>query len=447
MRRLLFTGIPALLAFLAGAVAATAQNPIIPEAKYNSDPQARTWSMPDGTQRLYVYGSRDESSTWYCSHAYDVLSTDDMKSWKLTPDSFLSKGEGDQVPYNDEFLYAPDCFRKDGKYWLFYSQSGGRDVEGVAVSDRPEGPFRDGSAIQGANQIDPSVFIDDDGQAYLFFGQFAAKCARLNPDMRSIDRSTLRDSIITEAEHHFHEGIQAFKRNGIYYLVYADISRRGMPTCLGYATSEHVMGPYTYRGVIVDNFGCDPYVWNNHGSVGELNGQWYVFYHRSTNGTEMLRKSCVEPIRFNPDGTIDEVPMTTSGAAGYLDPFTLMPGWRACGLTGHARIVLRKQAGREILAQIRRRDSALWRDFRFDRTPERMQLTVIPHRGGKVQVFANTLCLPLVAEFDVPAGDGMRPVTLEVPVKAALEGVHPLFFRFNGEAETDLMDLVSFRFR
>ena len=139
--------------------------------------------------------------------------------------------------------------------------------------------------------------------------------------------------------------------------------------------------------------------------------------------------------------------MTTSGAAGYLDPFTLMPGWRACGLTGHARIVLRKQAGREILAQIRRRDSALWRDFRFDRTPERMQLTVIPHKGGKVQVFANTLCLPLVAEFDVPAGDGMRPVTLEVPVKAALEGVHPLFFRFNGEAETDLMDLVSFRFR
>ena len=258
----------------------------------------------------------------------------------------------------------------------------------------PELPILDGSAIQGANQIDPSVFIDDDGQAYLFFGQFAAKCARLNPDMRSIDRSTLRDSIITEAEHHFHEGIQAFKRNGIYYLVYADISRRGMPTCLGYATSEHVMGPYTYRGVIVDNFGCDPYVWNNHGSVGELNGQWYVFYHRSTNGTEMLRKSCVEPIRFNPDGTIDEVPMTTSGAAGYLDPFTLMPGWRACGLTGHARIVLRKQAGREILAQIRRRDSALWRDFRFDRTPERMQLTVIPHKGGKVQVFANTLCLP-----------------------------------------------------
>jgi len=437
------------LAVLAGAVGATAQNPIIPEARYNSDPQARTWTDKDGRPTLYVYGSRDESKTFYCSHFYDVLYTHDMKTWQIREDSFASVGKDDQVPYNEEFLYAPDCIEKDGKYWLFYSQGGNKDVEGVAVSDDPTGPFKDGRPVKDANQIDPSVFIDDDGQAWLFWGQFAAKCAKLNPDMRSIDPSTIRDSVITEAEHHFHEGIQAFKRNGIYYLVFADISRRGMPTCLGYATADHVTGPYTYRGVIVDNHGCDPYVWNNHGSVGELGGQWYVFYHRSTNGTEMLRKSCVEPISFNADGTIDEVPMTTSGAAGPLDPFQVTEGWRTCGLTGHARIILRKQEGlsdRELLALIRHRDSAIWRDFDFSRKPTKMRLTVIPREGGSVTVFANTLCLPVVASFQVPPGDGRRPVTLEVPVQAGLEGIHPLFFRFYGKEETDLMDLVEFSF-
>ena len=441
--------LPLLLVILSGTGAA-GQNPIIPEAMYNSDPQARSWTDGNGIPTLYVYGSRDESKSYYCSHHYDVLYTQDFKTWTICKDSFASRGEDDQVPYNDEYLYAPDCIEKDGKYWLFYSQSGGKDVEGVAVSDRPTGPFRNGTVLKDARQIDPSVFIDDDGQAWLFWGQFAAKCAKLNPDMRSIDPSTIRDSVITEAAHHFHEGIQAFKRNGIYYLVFADISRRGMPTCLGYATADKVTGPYTYRGVIIDNHGCDPYVWNNHGSVAALNGQWYVFYHRSTNGTEMLRKSCVEPIRFNEDGTIPEVPMTTSGAAGPLDPFQVMEGFRTCGLTGHARIILRRQEGvrdRELLARIRNRDSAQWRDFDFSVKPRIMRLTVIPHAGGTVNVYANTLCLPMVASFQIPAGDGRRPVTLEVPVRPGLEGIQPLFFRFYGKEGTDLMDLVEFCFR
>ncbi len=125
--------------------------------------------------------------------------------------------------------------------------------------------------------------------------------------MRRLDLSSLHDSILTEEEHHFHEGAFLAKRNGIYYLVYADISRADMPTCIGYATSRNIWGPYTYGGVIIDNDHCNPGNWNNHGSIAAFNGTWYVFYHRSTHGCNTMRKACVEPISFLPDGSIPEV--------------------------------------------------------------------------------------------------------------------------------------------
>lgn len=103
------------------------------------------------------------------------------------------------------------------------------------------------------------------------------------------------------------------------YLVYADLSRADMPTCIGYATSKAPFGPYTYGGVIVDNDHCNPNNWNNHGSIAKFNGQWYVFYHRSTHGCNKMRKACVEPITFNPDGSIPEVEMTSQGAGGPLE--------------------------------------------------------------------------------------------------------------------------------
>ena len=196
MRRLI-TG----AALLAVAFNASAQNPIFLNKAYNSDPQARVWTI-DGKPTLFVYGSKDENTKYYCSGKYDVFSTEDMINWKGGP-SFSS----DEVKYNDEVLYAPDCIEKDGKYYLFFSQPG-PDPEGTAVSDSPYGPFKDARRVDNAEQIDPSVFIDDDGQAYLFWGQFSAKCAKLNPDMRSIDPSTIKDGLLTEAEHHFHEGVQ-----------------------------------------------------------------------------------------------------------------------------------------------------------------------------------------------------------------------------------------------
>jgi beta-xylosidase len=191
----------ATLFFIANA---KAQNPITPPGVYIADPSAHVWK--DG--KMYVYGSLDDSPNYYCSKTYHILSTSDMKNWTLTKNSFASAGANDAVTYSDDFLYAPDAQYANGKYYLYYCLASRKSTEGVAVSQSPLGPFNDAKTLNtnGINQIDPCVFIDDDGQAYYIWGQFTAKMAKLKPNMVEIDSTTIRDNIVTEKEHRFHEG-------------------------------------------------------------------------------------------------------------------------------------------------------------------------------------------------------------------------------------------------
>lgn len=145
--------------------------------------------------------------------------TGDMHTWGMVTDVFASAGEHDQVPYNNSLLFAPDCaFGKD-TFFLYYCQPDKDAAEGTAVSTTPAGPFTNGTQLHtyGHNQIDPSVFTDDDGTAYYIWGQFSLKMARLMPGMRAIDSTSIREDVLTEEAHHFHEGAYLTKRNGVYY--------------------------------------------------------------------------------------------------------------------------------------------------------------------------------------------------------------------------------------
>jgi arabinoxylan arabinofuranohydrolase len=352
------------------------RNPVLPLNFHLPDCEAHV--MPDG--RLYLYGSYDNSENGFCSAEYRVVSTHDMNTWTIhdvafraedAPWAAASTPQGKSfldgaasytdlpeyvkkmlppgamsVPFEDfaasvrqhtqqrqpatALLYAPDAIERDGKYYLYMCLSD--NSEGVAVADRPEGPF--GQALQlPVSGIDPAVFIDDDGQAYYYWGQFTASAARLNPDMVSLDPASVVRDIATEQTHHFHEGSSVRKRGNTYYLVFADTSR-GKPTSLGYATSDSPLGPFTYRGVIIDNDGCDPQAWNIHGSIEEFNGQWYVFYHRNSRGVSSMRRLCIEPIAFNDDGSIPEVKMTSQGAGQAFQPGEQIPAYTACQVSG-----------------------------------------------------------------------------------------------------------------
>ena len=409
------------------------QNPIVPPGVYIADPAAHVWK--DG--KIYVYGSVDESTEYYCSHRHHVLSSEDMLHWSLHEDVFASKGENDQVPYSDDLLYAPDCQYRYGTYYLYFTLNSRENTEGVATADPPTGPFTDARPIElyGYNQIDPAVFIDDDGTAYYVWGQFTAKMARLKPGLKEIDPATIRDSIVTESEHFFHEGGYLVKRNGIYYFIYAHMGRAGRPTCIAYATSDSPMGPYQYGGVIIDNDHSDPAVWNNHGSIIEYKGRWYVFYHRATHGSVMMRKACVEPIHFNPDGSINEVEMTTQGAGPPLLATSRIDAERACLLYGNVRIQFQGEK-EEKLSGIRAGDFAAYKYIDFGSGVKSITVRVAPGKDpGRIALKLGNSWHPDIATMDIPGGDEAgrwQEITVDVD---PVTGVHALWLSFLGQGE------------
>lgn len=422
-------------------------NPILPLHCFVPDAEARAWA--DG--RLYLYGSWDiPGDTAYCSHLYHVFSTGDMVHWEDHGVSFRSGGRGTGVPWSDSPLYAPDCVYRDGLYYQYFCLANGG--EGVAVSPSPAGPFADASPVGGADGtgIDPAVFIDDDGQAYYYWGQFSLKGAKLNADMRSLDMSSLREGLIDEARHGFHEGASMRKRNGIYYLLYTDISR-GRATCISYATGRSPLGPFTKGGVIVDNTGCDPETWNNHGSICEYMGNWYVFYHRSSQGSRFSRRACVEPVAFTPDGAIPEVEMTTQGASAPLRASAWTDAARACLLGGGARtapvdVAAEGSGYLECLSGI---ENGAWACYKYVDFGGGMggftAEAATPTRGGVIDVRLDAPDGPSVGRCIIEETGGWRRFKTFSCAIAHTAGVHALYLRFEG-GWGRLFDLGRFSF-
>lgn len=305
------------------------QNPFI-RHMYTADPSARVWA--DG--RLYVYASHDMAPPRGCDlmDQYHVFSTDDMVNW-------TDHGEilrASQVPWgkplsNDaKFMWAPDCVYKNGKYYFYFPHPDkdpwGKNWKiGVAVSDKPASDFVVlDSWLKGLpenGEIDPNVFVDDDGQAYFYYGG-GGKCfgARLKDNMTELDGELQP----MEGLYDFHEATWVHKRNGIYYLSYSDNHDEGNDkegvkgdNRMRYATSNHPLGPWKHQGVYMDP--TDSYT--NHGSIVEYKGQWYAFYHNSmlsrVNGepNDWLRSICFDKLNYNPDGTIQKVVQTSGLAA------------------------------------------------------------------------------------------------------------------------------------
>ncbi len=304
--------------FLTFSTVCFAANPFVTSI-YTADPSARV--MPDG--RLYVYPSHDIAPPQGCDlmDQYHVFSTNDMVNW-------VDHGEilrASQVPWGRPeggFMWAPDCVYKNGKYYFYFPHPSGTDWGstwkiGVATSTSPAGGFTVQGYIPGLESlIDPNVFIDDDGQAYFYYGGGGVcKGGKLNADMMSINGSMQTMTGLQD----FHEATWVFKRNGIYYLTYSDnyTQSSGGDNRMRYATSSNPLGPWTYRGIYMDP--TDSYT--NHGSVVEYKGQWYAFYHNSKlSNHDWLRSICVDKLYFNADGTIQKVVQTATGPGDPTPP-------------------------------------------------------------------------------------------------------------------------------
>ena len=329
-------------------------NPYLPNWEYIPDGEPRVFG-----NRVYVYGSHDNAgSDKFCDYVLKCwsASVDNLNEWICHGDIFRIKETRDypsDTDWTDDSndLYAPDVVEKDGKYYLYAYIMNGRGC--VAVSDRPEGPFKllskykytisDDICCNGWF-IDPGVFVDDDGRTYIYCGFKRSFMAEINSDnMYEILDGTCIEHIIpcettdaggfTDPDSRFFEACSVRKVDNTYYMIYSP--KRG--SRLAYATSDSPTGPFTYRGYIVDN-GVDYPGGNNHGSIACINGEWYIFYHRMTNGTIMSRRACVEKINLLPDGSIPTVEMTSLGFEDSLNPYKITSADIACVLKGGAMI-------------------------------------------------------------------------------------------------------------
>lgn len=306
---------PFVIALTAGCGSlAQAANPIFTDV-FTADPAA----MVHGG-KVYLYAGHDEAkdnTKFFEMHDWLVYSSADMVNWEAhgprlhVKDFKWAKGDA----------WASQIIEKNGKFY-WYITARHNDTKpgfaiGVAVGDSPLGPFKDalGKALitndmttdtpNDWDDIDPSVFIDNDGQAYLFWGNSKPRYAKLKPNMIELDGPIVPVTGLPE----FTEAIWVHKYKDNYYLSYA----MGFPEKLGYAMSKSITGPWEYKGILNEVAGNTP---TNHQAIIEFNNKHYFIYHTGAgrpDGGQYRRSVSIEELFYNPDGTIKRIVMTSEG--------------------------------------------------------------------------------------------------------------------------------------
>jgi len=295
----------------------SAQNPLI-RNMYSADPSARVFGG-----RVYVFPSHDIIATegkgrvsWFCMEDYHVFSSANLTDW-TDHGVVVTQNKIPWVRPDSYSMWAPDCIERSGKYYFYFPTSPkdtvayGRGFRvGVAVADKPTGPFiPQPEPIKDVRGIDPNVFIDKDGQAYLYWSAGNIYGAKLKENMLELDSEvkTLGDLPSKGLK----EGPYLFERNGIYYLTYPHVENK--TERLEYAIGDNPLGPFKVTGVIMDESesGC----WTNHHSIIQFNNQWYLFYHNKDYSPrfDKARSIRADSLSFNADGTIKKVIPTLRG--------------------------------------------------------------------------------------------------------------------------------------
>lgn len=360
-----------------------AQNPYLPLWEHIPDGEPRVFEDPDkpGEYRAYIFGSHDIRKTEYCGSDQVLWSApvDDLTNWRYEGVIFKSiyDRDGNLLNPNGEgdLLYAPDVVERieDGrKVYYFYpnNQAYGRKNM-VAKSYRPDGPYEvcnwsktDPTKTEGDLAFDPSIFIDDDGRIYGYWGFDQSMGCEIDPEtLSTVKKGTeivenLVPSRKQDQTFRFYEASSMRKVGNKYVLVYSRWTADGdfgLPESnytLAYAYGDNPLGPFKYGGTIIDARGrgkdesgntiVTAYpTGNTHGSICEIDGKWWVFYHRQTGTNEFARQPMVAPIEVKyekkPGGKvyISEGEVTSEGfMTEGLNPCHKTPAGIACHLTG-----------------------------------------------------------------------------------------------------------------
>ena len=312
---------------------ASADNPIV-QTMYTADGAPMVWN-----DTFYMFTGHDEgNSGFYSMNDWRCFSTTDMKNWTdlgsplAYTDFSWAKGEA----------WAAQVVERNGKFYYYVTvtaKSGGRAI-GVAVADKPEGPYKDAigkplvGPMEGMKCIDPTAFIDDDGQAYLYFGNGELRYVLLNSDMVSCksepEMVNTKNGTFGAA---FDEAPYLYKRNDLYYMIYAS---DWLPQKVSYSVSDSPTGPWKFGKVIMQHEGGN--CGTNHPGIADYKGKTYLTYHDGNlpGGGDFARSECVDEIVWNSDGSMQEVKRTKNGPAQIesLDPFHRIEAETICVASG-----------------------------------------------------------------------------------------------------------------
>ncbi|MEO6548679.1 MAG: family 43 glycosylhydrolase [Ferruginibacter sp.] len=427
-----------------------AQNPII-RNQFSADPSVRVFG-----DKVFLFPSHDILATegkgrigWFCMEDYHAFSSSNLTDW-TDHGVIVTQNKVPWVKPDSYSMWAPDCIERNGKYYLYFPTVPGDTIKygrsftvGVAVADKPGGPYiPQPEPINGIRGVDPNVFIDKDGQAYLYWSAGNIYAAKLKSDMLSLDGEVKTLGVLPTKG--LKEGPYMFERNGKYYLTYPHVENK--TERLEYAIGDNPLGPFTLAGTIMDESpsGC----WTNHHSIIQYKQQWYLFYHNNDYSPKFDKARSVraDSLFFNSDGTIKKVIPTLRGI-GITNASKQIQVDRYSALSNTGASIdfidtLDKFKGWKTILN----EPGAWVQYNtvdFGKKALKMiQLNVASEAGSSIQIRTGSITGAVIAEVKIPKTNGFH--IIKAPVSKAVYGIRHLFIVSNSKQQVAI-DWLSFQ--
>lgn len=419
-----------------------AQRPVI-QAKYTADPAPMVYN-----DTVFLYTTHDEDDAeGFKMQDWLLYTSTDMVNW--TDHGAVASLKSFDWVKRDNGAWAEQVIERNGKFYM-YCPIHGNGI-GVLVSDSPYGPFKDplGKPLVWQKEhwydIDPTVFIDEDGQAYMYWGNPHCYYVKLNEDMISYSGDIVK---LKETPEHYQEGPWFYKRNGRYYLAFASIC---CPEGIGYAMSNSPTGPWETKGYIMRPTERSR---GNHPGIMDYKGKSYVFglnydlLKLETNTHYERRSVSVAEMHYNEDGTIQEVPYwadTKLEQIGTFNPFRKVEAETMAW--GYGLKTVPNSKNSLSVVDVNSGEYICVRGVDFGKNKaRRFEVLALPLEGGNLKIRLDAPDGKIVGNVNIPQGNGISKYELYSCEVNAVSGVHDLYLSFEGENNKDLFKLDYWKF-
>lgn len=419
-----------------------AQRPII-QTKYTADPAPMVYN-----DTVFLYTTHDEDDAeGFKMQDWLLYTSTDMVNW--TDHGVVASLKSFDWVKRDNGAWAEQVVERNGKFYM-YCPIHGNGI-GVLVSDSPYGPFKDplGKPLvwqkEHWDDIDPTVFIDEDGQAYMYWGNPNCYYVKLNEDMISYSGDIVK---LKETPEHYQEGPWFYKRNGHYYLAFASTC---CPEGIGYAMSDSPTGPWKTKGYIMRP---TERTRGNHPGIMDYKGKSYVFglnydlLKLETNTHYERRSVSVAEMHYNEDGTIQEIPYWADTKLEQIGTFNPFRKVEAETMAWGYGLKTAPNADKSLsVVDVNNGEYICVRGVDFGKNKaRRFEVSALPLEGGNLKIRLDAPDGKIVGNVNIPQGNETSKYELYSCEVNAVSGIHDLYLSFEGENNKDLFELDYWKF-